>query len=58
MSGNAVMVRDVARTRQIWSPSFAAWFAGGPEDAELSMIRISVMKVEYWDRKAGRMQAL
>jgi general stress protein 26 len=58
VSGNAAMVRDVARTRQMWSPSFATWFAGGPEDPELSLIQVSLTKVEYWDRKAGRMQQL
>lgn len=58
VSGNAAMVRDVARTRQMWNPSFATWFPGGPEDAELSMIKIGLTKVEYWDRKAGRMQQL
>ena len=58
VSGNAVMVRDVARARQMWSPTFATWFPGGAEDAELSMIKIRVATVEYWDRKAGRMQQL
>jgi general stress protein 26 len=57
-SGTAVMVRDVARTKQMWNASFATWFAGGPEDAELSMIKISLTQVEYWDRKAGRMQQM
>jgi general stress protein 26 len=58
VSGEAEMVRDVARTTQMWSPAFAAWFAGGPEDPELSLIKIRVTKVDFWDRKAGRMQQL
>jgi general stress protein 26 len=58
VSGDAAMVRDVARTRQMWNPSFAAWFPGGAEDADLSLIKISLTKVEYWDRKAGRMHQL
>ncbi|MCX6544046.1 MAG: pyridoxamine 5'-phosphate oxidase family protein [Acidobacteria bacterium] len=58
VSGNAVMVRDVARARQMWNPTFAKWFTGGADDAELSMIKVVPTVVEYWDRKAGRMQQL
>ena len=58
VSGSAVMTRDVARASQMWNASFAAWFPGGAEDAGLSMIKITPAKVEYWDRKAGRMQQL
>jgi len=58
VSGIATMVRDVARSKQMWSASFTTWFPGGPEDAELSLIKIGLTKVEYWDRKAGRMHQL
>ena len=58
VSGSADVVRNVERARQMWAPSYAAWFAGGPEDAELAMIRITVTRLEYWDRKLGRMQTL
>ncbi|MEI6669650.1 MAG: pyridoxamine 5'-phosphate oxidase family protein [Acidobacteriota bacterium] len=58
VSGAAVVVRDAARAQQMWSPSFAVQFPGGAEDADLSLIKITLTKVEYWDRKSGRMQQL
>ena len=58
VSGSAAMVRDGARSRQMWNASFASWFPGGPDDAELVLIKVSLTKVEYWDRKAGRMHQL
>lgn len=58
VSGAATVMRDPARASQLWSPSYNQWFAGGANDAELSMIAIEVARVEYWDRKAGRMQQL
>jgi general stress protein 26 len=58
VSGTAAMIHDVERARKMWNPSFNAWFAGGAEDPELSLIRVSLTMVEYWDRKAGRMQQL
>lgn len=56
VSGRATIVRDEAHAAQMWLPSYQAWFAGGPADPELSLIRIDLTRVEYWDRKAGRMQ--
>jgi general stress protein 26 len=58
VSGRASVVRDAERASQMWSPSYNQWFAGGAGDAELSLIAIEVGRVEYWDRKAGRMQQL
>ena len=58
VSGRAVVSRDVERAGQMWNASYNQWFAGGASDEELSMLAIDVAKVEYWDRKAGRMQLL
>jgi len=58
VSGTAAIVRDEAHAAQMWLPSYQAWFAGGPSDPELSLIRIDPTRVEFWDRKAGRMQQL
>jgi len=58
VSGQATIVRDEAHAATMWMPTYQAWFAGGPADPELSLIRIELTRVEYWDRKAGRMQQI
>jgi general stress protein 26 len=58
VSGSASVVRDVERAGGMWSPAYNQWFAGGSSDPELSLIRIEVARVEFWDRKAGRMREL
>jgi len=58
VSGTASVVRDVERAGTMWSPAYNQWFSGGPGDPELSLIRIDVARVEFWDRKAGRMREL
>jgi len=58
VSGRAAVVQDAARANQMWNPSYNQWFAGGASDTELSLIAIEVGRIEYWDRKAGRMQQL
>jgi general stress protein 26 len=58
VSGTAVVVRDVARATDMWLSVYQAWFAGGPSDPELSLVRVDPTRVEYWDRKTGRMRGL
>jgi len=58
VSGSASVVRDVERAAGMWSSAYNQWFAGGPSDPELSLIRIEIERVEFWDRKAGRMREL
>lgn len=58
VSGAASVVRDVDRAASMWSTAYSQWFAGGAADPELSLIRIEVARVEFWDRKAGRMRDL
>jgi general stress protein 26 len=58
VSGRATAVRDPEHASLMWSPAYNQWFAGGASDPDLSMIRIEVTRVEYWDRKTGRMQQL
>lgn len=58
VSGSASVVRDLERASAMWSPAYNQWFAGGASDPDLSLIRIQVSRVEFWDRKAGRMREL
>jgi general stress protein 26 len=58
VSGSASVVRDPDHAAHMWSSAYSQWFAGGPNDPELSLIRIETSRAEYWDRKAGRMQEM
>lgn len=58
VSGSASVVRDVERAARMWAPAYNQWFVGGASDPELSLIRIDVARIEFWDRKAGRMREL
>ena len=58
VSGTASIVRDEAQAAAMWQPTYQSWFTGGPADPELSLIRITLSRVEYWDRKIGRMVQL
>jgi general stress protein 26 len=58
VAGQAAIVRDSAAAHRLWMPAFSKWFAGGPEDPELSLIKIQAARVDHWDAKTGRMVQL
>jgi general stress protein 26 len=55
ISGRAEVVRDVARTRELWSPIDQEWFPKGPDDPRLVLIRVRIESAAYWDRLSTKM---
>ena len=58
VSGSAKLIRDEAKTRELWNPWIGAWFPGGPGDPDLRLIRVTAERAEYWDASAHRMALL
>ena len=55
VSGRASVVRDQDKARELWSPVHKAWFANGPEDPNLALLRVEVDQAEYWDAPSSTM---
>ena len=49
ISGQAKLVRDVAKNKELWTAPMKAWFPNGPEDPEVALLQVSVDKAEYWE---------
>lgn len=49
LTGRATVVADRAVIREIWKPSFKAWFPGGAEDPNIVLLHIIGENAEYWD---------
>lgn len=49
MSGNAELVRDREKIKQLWKPQFQAWFPDGVDEPDLALLRVRVEQAEYWD---------
>lgn len=58
VTGNAEVVRDRERARQLWHPLVKAWFPGGLDDPHLALLRVRVETAEYWDTGESRMVQL
>ena len=48
-SGTATLVRDRTKIEEYWKPIYKTFFPKGLEDPELSLLKVSVEKAEYWD---------
>ena len=53
ISGLAIVVRDTAKARQLWSPILHAWFPKGPEDPNLGLLHVRATEAEYWEAPHG-----
>jgi general stress protein 26 len=49
VSGQAALVRDEAKKKELWSPAMKAWFPEGLDDPTLGLLKVSIESAEYWD---------
>ena len=55
VSGQASVVRDSAKARELWTPFHKAWFPKGPDDPSLALLSVRVEQAEYWDAPSSTM---
>ncbi|HEX8011463.1 MAG TPA: pyridoxamine 5'-phosphate oxidase family protein [Casimicrobiaceae bacterium] len=55
LSGYARLVYDPDRVFALWDDRVEAWFAQGPLDPRLALLRVDVDHAEYWDEHARGM---
>ena len=53
IDGEAQLVDDVAKAKQLWSAWVEAWLPQGPEDPEVVLIKVEGHTGEYWDTPGG-----
>ncbi len=49
LSGSARLDRDRNRIRELWHPTFKAWFPNGVDDPDITVLTVRVEEAEYWD---------
>jgi general stress protein 26 len=53
VSGVAHVVRDRMKASQLWAEPYDSWFAGGVDDPDLVLIRVSVDSAQAWGFTPG-----
>lgn len=55
--GQAEIVQDREKAKELWTSFAKVWFPDGPADPNLSLIRFRPSDGFYWDTKHGKMVA-
>jgi general stress protein 26 len=49
ISGDAELVHDKQKIKELWKPVLKAWFPDGPDQSDVALLKVKVKKAEYWD---------
>lgn len=58
VAGEASLLQDPEKARELWNPFMKAWFPQGLDDPDLALLRIDIEEAEYWDIASKKMQTL
>jgi general stress protein 26 len=58
VAGDAELVHDEAKSRELWNSALDAWFPDGPTTPGLTLVKIHADTAEYWDAPGGRVTTL
>ncbi len=58
VTGQAYLLKDRAKARELWTPKVKTWFPGGLDDPHLALIRVRIHSAEYWDASTSKMKQL
>jgi general stress protein 26 len=58
VSGRATVAHDLEQMRQLWNPTYRAWFPGGADDPDSAIFTVHIERVEYWDVPSSRLVRL
>ncbi|MBN9210858.1 MAG: pyridoxamine 5'-phosphate oxidase family protein [Microbacterium sp.] len=53
LAGEAEVVEDLAKLKELWSTSVEAWFPDGPESPGVTLLKVSALSGEYWGSVGG-----
>jgi general stress protein 26 len=58
IDGDAQVVDDSAKAKELWNAFVEAWLPQGPEDPSVVLIKVDPHTAEYWDTPGGRVASL
>ena len=58
VTGNASLVHDREKARQLWTPMLKAYFPRGLDEPHLALLSVRIESAEYWDANTSKMVQL
>ena len=53
LSGEARVVEDTQKVKELWTEGLRVWFPRGPDDPEISVLAVDVQEAMYWTDAAS-----
>lgn len=53
--GDAEIVQNQEKVKELWTPFAKVWFQDGPEDSNLTLMKFTPKEGFYWDTQNGKM---
>jgi general stress protein 26 len=57
ISARADVERNPAEVKRLWKPDWSIWF-DGPDDPTVAIMKLEVIRAEYWEPEGGRLRVL
>ena len=58
ISGRAVLEENLQHKQALWSKMNQAWFPNGPNDPDVGLLRVDILRAHYWDVKKNKLMQL
>lgn len=58
VSGQARVLEDLAKKKELFNVIAKAWFPGGAEDPQLELVEVRIDEAEYWNVKENKLLQL
>jgi general stress protein 26 len=58
IAGQARVIHDLQRVRQLWTPMAEVSFPKGPTDPDLALLEVEIEHAQAWEAAKGRMMPL
>jgi general stress protein 26 len=55
ISGRAEVWREPGKIKELWSEPLRTWFPNGPDDPNITLIRVKLERASYWDSPSSTM---
>ncbi len=54
LKGRASISQDRSKVHELWNDMYKAWFPKGPEDPDITVLRVDVSDGDYWEASSSK----
>ena len=55
LKGRASVNQDRAKIKELWNPMYKAWFPGGEDDPQITVVKVDIDEGDYWESTGGKL---